>query len=99
MVIGDVVGWEYDVVVEIVVCFNMKVVYENFSWDVMILVVLVGEYDVVMNGIIIKVDWVEKVDFFVFYMCLEMFMLVCVDEDWFFDLSGFVVNVDFLVGV
>lgn len=95
---GEPVGWEYDAVAEIATRLNMTVVYESLSWDAMIPAVSAGEYDVAMNGITIKADRAEKVDFSAPYMRSEMFMLVRADEDRFSDPKGFAANTDFLAG-
>ncbi|WP_428641735.1 transporter substrate-binding domain-containing protein [Roseibium sp.] len=95
---GEAVGWEYDAVAEIAKRLNMKVTYENTSWDAMIPAISGGEYDIAMNGITIREDRAEKVAFSDPYMRSEMFMLVRADEDRFTDAKGFAANTDFLAG-
>lgn len=93
---GDAIGWEYEAVAEIAKRLNMKVTYENTSWDAMIPAISAGEYDLAMNGITIRADRAEKVDFSAPYMRSEMFMLVRADEDRFTDPKSFAANADFL---
>jgi len=95
---GDAVGWEYDAIAEIAKRLNASITYENVSWDAMIPAVSAGEYDLAMNGITIRADRAEKVDFSEPYMRSEMFMLVRADEDRFTDPKGFAANADFLAG-
>ncbi|GAA0778563.1 transporter substrate-binding domain-containing protein [Roseibium denhamense] len=95
---GDAAGWEYDAVAEIAKRLNAAVVYENLSWDAMIPAVAAGEYDLAMNGITIKPERAEQVDFSAPYMRSEMYMLVRADEDRFSDPESFAANPDFLAG-
>ena len=60
---GKAVGWEYDAMEEIAKRLNIKVSYENSSWDAMIPAVSEGQYDIGMTGITIRDDRKEKVDF------------------------------------
>ncbi len=95
---GQPSGWEYEAIAEIAKRLNMKVTYENVSWDAMIPAISAGEYDVAMNGITIRDDRAEKVAFSDPYMRSEMFMLVRADEDRFADPKEFAANSDFLAG-
>jgi polar amino acid transport system substrate-binding protein len=95
---GDAIGWEYEAVAEIAKRLNMKVTYENTSWDAMIPAISQGEYDIAMNGITIRADRAEKVDFSEPYMRSEMFMLVRADENRFTDAKSFGAEADFLAG-
>jgi len=95
---GDAIGWEYDAIAEIAKRLNAKIAYENVSWDAMIPAVSAGEYDLAMNGITIRKDRAEKVDFSEPYLRSEMFMLVRADEDRFTDPKGFAAEEDFLAG-
>ncbi|MCK7610770.1 transporter substrate-binding domain-containing protein [Roseibium sediminicola] len=95
---GDAIGWEYDAIAEIAKRLNAKVTFENVSWDAMIPAISAGEYDLAMNGITIKADRAEQVDFSDPYMRSEMFMLVRADEDRFTDPKSFAANADFLAG-
>jgi len=95
---GDAIGWEYDALAEIAKRLNARITYENVSWDAMIPAVSAGEYDLAINGITIRADRAEQVDFSDPYMRSEMFMLVRADEDRFADPKGFAANEDFLAG-
>ncbi|MCX2723789.1 transporter substrate-binding domain-containing protein [Roseibium salinum] len=95
---GEAIGWEYDAIAEIAKRLNMKVTFENVSWDAMIPAISAGEYDVAMNGITIRADRAEQVAFSDPYMRSEMFMLVRADEERFTDPESFAANPDFLAG-
>jgi polar amino acid transport system substrate-binding protein len=95
---GDAIGWEYDAIAEIAKRLNATISYENVSWDAMIPAISAGEYDLAMNGITIRADRAEQVDFSEPYMRSEMFMLVRADEDRFTDPKSFAANKDFLAG-
>lgn len=95
---GKQIGWEYDAMDEIAKRLNMKVAYQNTSWDAMIQAVSDAQYDVGMTGITIKEERKEKVDFSEPYMRSEMFMLVRGDEDRFGDAKSFAAFEDGLVG-
>lgn len=95
---GNPTGWEYEAIAEIAKRLNVKVTYENTSWDAMIPAISAGEYDLAMNGITIRADRAEKVDFSEPYMRSEMFMLVRADEDRFTDPKSFAAEADFLAG-
>lgn len=95
---GAATGWEYDAVAEIAKRLNLKVSYQNTSWDAMIPAIAGGEYDVAMNGITIRADRAEQVDFSEPYMRSEMFMLVRAGEDRFTDAAGFASDKNLLAG-
>lgn len=92
------IGWEYDAVAEIAKRLNIKVEYQNTSWDAMIQAVSDNQYSMGMTGITIKDERKEKVDFSDAYMRSEMFMLVRGDEDRFNDGKSFGAFKDGLVG-
>ncbi len=94
---GNAIGWEYDAMVEIAKRINIKVTYENISWDAMIPAVSEGQFDMGMTGITIRDDRKEKVDFSDAYMRSEMVMLVRGDETRFSDSKGFAANADLLM--
>ncbi|WP_136658192.1 transporter substrate-binding domain-containing protein [Nitratireductor sp. XY-223] len=95
---GNQIGWEYDAMDEIAKRLNMKVEYQNTSWDAMIQAVSDAQYDVGMTGITIKEERKEKVDFSEPYMRSEMFMLVRGDEERFSDAKSFAAFEEGLVG-
>ncbi|NPD16472.1 transporter substrate-binding domain-containing protein [Xinfangfangia sp. D13-10-4-6] len=86
---GMAVGWEYDAVAEIAKRLNLVVKYENTSWDAMIPAISAGQYDMAMNGITIREDRMEAVDFSTPYMLSEMLMVVRADETRFTDAASF----------
>ncbi|MGB3278882.1 MAG: transporter substrate-binding domain-containing protein [Pseudorhodobacter sp.] len=94
---GVAIGWEYDAMVEIAKRLNLKVTYENISWDAMIPAVSEGQFDMGMTGITIRDDRKEKVDFSEPYMRSEMVMLVRGDETRFADAKSFAANPDLLM--
>lgn len=94
---GEQVGWEYDAVDEIADRLNLTVTYQNTSWDAMIPAVSEGQVDMAMNGITIREDRAEVVDFSDAYMVSQMLMLVRGDEDRFDDAASFAANDDFLI--
>lgn len=95
---GEASGWEYDAIAEIAKRLNLKVSYQNTSWDAMIPAIAAGEYDLAMNGITIRADRAEQVDFSDPYMRSEMFMLVRAGEDRFTDAKGFAADDNLLAG-
>ena len=94
---GEAIGWEYDAMAEIAKRINIKVTYENISWDAMIPAVSEAQFDLGMTGITIRDDRKEKVDFSDPYMRSEMVMMVKGDEDRFTDAKSFAANDDFLM--
>lgn len=94
----EAIGWEYDAVNEIAKRLNAKVTYATSSWDAMIPAISQGQYDMGMDGITIRDDRAQQVDFSAPYMRSEMFMLVRGDEDRFDDEESFMANDDLLVG-
>ncbi len=94
---GKAVGWEYDAVAEIAKRLNAKITFQNSSWDAMIPAIAAGEYDFAMNGITIRDDRKDKVDFSDPYMRSEMVMLVRADEARFADAKGFAADPDLLM--
>ncbi|SUB00765.1 Sulfate starvation-induced protein 7 [Pannonibacter phragmitetus] len=94
---GKAVGWEYDAVAEIAKRLNARVTYQNSSWDAMIPAIAAGEYDFAMNGITIRDDRKDKVDFSDPYMRSEMVMLVRADEARFSDAKGFAADAGLLM--
>lgn len=94
---GEAIGWEYDAMAEIAKRINIKVTYENISWEAMIPAVSEGQYDLGMTGITIRDDRKEKVDFSDPYMRSEMVMMVRGDENRFTDASSFAANDDLLM--
>lgn len=94
---GQAVGWEYDAVAEIARRLNLSVKYENIAWDAMIPAISEGQYDVAMNGITIKEERLEAVDFSVPYMLSQMLMVVRGDETRFDDAASFAADESLLI--
>ncbi|MFQ6158116.1 basic amino acid ABC transporter substrate-binding protein [Sinorhizobium meliloti] len=95
---GQAIGWEYDAMNEIAKRLNLKVEYQNTSWDAMIQAVSDSQYQIGMTGITIKDDRKEKVDFSDPYMRSQQFMLVRGDETRFDDAKSFAALESGLVG-
>ena len=95
---GDPVGWEYDAMNEIAKRLNLSVTYASASWDAMIPAVSEGQYDIGMDGITIRDDRRQAVDFSQPYMRSEMLMLVRADEGRFHDEASFIATDDTLIG-
>ncbi|CDZ27189.1 transporter substrate-binding domain-containing protein [Neorhizobium galegae] len=95
---GMAIGWEYDAMNAIAKRLNVKVEYQNTSWDAMIQAVSDGQYDIGMTGITIKDDRREKVDFSHPYMRSQQLMLVRGDEKRFTDAKGFAALEKGLIG-
>ena len=94
---GAAVGWEYDAMAEVAKRLNMKVKYENTSWDAMIPAVAEGQYEMGMTGITIKDERKAQVDFSEPYMRSEMLMIVRGDEARFTDAATFAAIPELLV--
>ena len=94
---GAQIGWEYDAMAEIARRLNLTVSYDNMSWDAMIPAVSGGQVDLAMNGITIREDRAEVVDFSAPYMVSQMLMLVRGDEDRFADAESFAADDDLLM--
>ncbi len=95
---GKAVGWEYDAIEEICRRLNCVVEWSLISFDAMINAVSAGQFDVGMDGITIREDRDEVVDFSAPYMTMEQFLLVRGDEDRFTNAEEFSANEDLLFG-
>lgn len=91
------IGWEYDAVDEIARRLNLTVTWDNMSWDAMIPAVTGEQVDMAMNGITIREDRLEVVDFSDPYMVSQMLMLVRGDEERFTDAESFAADADLLM--
>jgi len=94
---GKAEGWEYDAVAEIAKRLNLKVLYDAMSWDAMIPAVSGAQDDMGMDGITIRDDRRQSVDFSDPYMRSETVMLVRSDETRFDDAKGFAADPNLLV--
>ena len=95
---GEAIGWEYDALEILAERLNFTPIIENVSWDAMIPAISEGQYDMAMNGITIREDRDELVDFSAPYMVSQMRMLVQADEERFDDAPGFAADEDLLLG-
>ncbi|WP_068113668.1 transporter substrate-binding domain-containing protein [Tropicimonas marinistellae] len=95
---GNAIGWEYDAVAEIAARLNISVTYENASWDAMIPAISESQYDMAMNGITIREDRAEQVDFSEPYLRSEMLIMVRGEEDRFATHEEFAADPDLLIG-
>ena len=96
---GEAKGWDYDVLTEICARLNCTPNFVETAWDGMILAVSNGEYDMAADGITIKPDRAEIVDFSEGYISLEQVLLARIDEDRFTDADSLKANKDLMVGV
>jgi polar amino acid transport system substrate-binding protein len=80
---GEGVGWDYDTLGELGKRLNFTPVYEQTSWDGMIVAVSQGQYDMAADGITITEERAEVVDYSVGYIQLSQQLLVRADEDRF----------------
>jgi ABC-type amino acid transport substrate-binding protein len=91
-------GWEYDVTNEICRRLNCVVDWNVTSWEAMIAAVAEGQFDVGMDGITIREDRAQVIDFSIPYMTSQQFMLVRADDDRFTTPEEFAADDDLLVG-
>ncbi|MBX2998417.1 MAG: transporter substrate-binding domain-containing protein [Caldilineaceae bacterium] len=95
---GQAEGWEYEAVEEICRRLNCVVEWGVSSWEAMIPAVAEGQFDIGMDGITIRADRAEQVDFSDPYMTSQQFMLVRADEDRFDTPEAFAADDSLLVG-
>ncbi|NIZ14662.1 transporter substrate-binding domain-containing protein [Phaeobacter sp. HF9A] len=93
---GGAGGWEYDAIIEIEKRLNLIVDFENTSWDAMMPAIAAGQYDIAMNGITIRDDRKETVDFSDSYLTSQMRMIVAAEETRFDDAASFAADPDLL---
>jgi polar amino acid transport system substrate-binding protein len=96
---GQAIGWDYDAVNEICKRLNCVPEFKQASWDGMILAVSNGEYDMAADGITIKPDRAQTVDFSQGYLTLKQVLLVRASEDRFNNVDGLAANASLKVGV
>lgn len=96
---GNAIGWDYDVVGAICEIVNCVPEYVQTSWDGLIIAVSNGEFDMAANGITIKEDRLDFVDFSFGYVSLVQRMLVRIDEDRFSTGEEFKAMEDLIIGV
>ena len=96
---GEAVGWDYDMLGELCARLNCVPEYVETSWDGMILAVSNGEYDMAADGITIKEDRAEIVDFSDGYISLEQVLLGRIDEMRFDGSEALAADASLIVGV
>ncbi len=96
---GEAVGWDYDMLGELCARLNCVPEYIETSWDGMILAVSNGEYDMAADGITIKEDRAEIVDFSDGYISLEQVLLGRIDEMRFDGSEALAADASLIVGV
>ena len=96
---GEAVGWDYDTLGELCARLNCVPEYIETSWDGMILAVSNGEYDMAADGITIKEDRAEIVDFSDGYISLEQVVLGRIDEMRFDGSEALAADASLIVGV
>ncbi|UVS69873.1 ABC transporter substrate-binding protein [Nitrososphaera viennensis] len=80
---GQAAGWDYDAVGEICKLLDCKPEFVQAGWDGMITAVAKGEYDMAADGITIKPERAQLVDFSQGYLTLQQVLLVRAGEDRF----------------
>ena len=96
---GEAVGWDYDTLGELCARLNCVPEYIETSWDGMVLAVSNGEYDMAADGITIKEDRAEIVDFSDGYISLEQVVLGRIDEMRFDGSEALAADASLIVGV
>ncbi len=96
---GEADGWDYDAINEICARLNCVPEFVQTSWDGMILAVSNGEFDMAADGITIKEDRAEIVDFSQGYVSLEQVLLARSDETRFTNAEELVADETLMVGV
>jgi len=95
---GEAEGWDYDVIPEICRRLHCQPVFEEVSWDVMIQSVADGLYSMAADGITIKPEREEIVDFSIGYMNVEQRLLVRIGEERFANIEEFAADDTLVMG-
>jgi polar amino acid transport system substrate-binding protein len=93
------IGFDYDLIEELAYRLNFTPVYELTSWEVQMAAVGEGQFDLGMNGISIREERMEVVNFSDPYVTIEIFLLVRDNEDTFTNLEEFAADDSNLLGV
>ncbi|MCY3906689.1 MAG: transporter substrate-binding domain-containing protein [Anaerolineaceae bacterium] len=96
---GEAVGWDYDMLHELCARLNCVPEFIETAWDGMILAVSNGEYDMAADGITIKPDRAEIVDFSDGYVSLVQVLLGRIDEMRFDGGEALAADESLLIGV
>jgi polar amino acid transport system substrate-binding protein len=92
------VGWEYDVVRDICALINCTPVFEQTSWEGMLIAVSNGEFDIASGGITYTAERDEILDFTILFHTYAERLLVVEGENRFTDSASLIALGDFSVG-
>jgi polar amino acid transport system substrate-binding protein len=95
---GEGIGWDYDTIAELGERLNFTPVFEQTSWDGMIVAVSQGQYDMAADGITITEERAEVVDYSVGYIIEAQSLLVRADEDRFANAEELQADPSLIVG-
>ncbi len=95
---GKADGWDYVVIPEICTRLHCTPVFQESSWDAMIMSVADGLFDVAGDGITINAEREEIADFSMGYVNIQQRLLVRKGEDRFASIEEFVENPDLIMG-
>lgn len=93
------IGFDHDLIEELAYRLNFTPVYEITSWEVQMAAVGEGQYDMGVNGISIREERREVVEFSDPYVQIEVFLLARDGDDSFTDLESFAADESNLLGV
>lgn len=86
------IGFDHDLIAELAYRLNFTPVLEITSWEVQIAAVGQGQFDLGLNGISIREERKEIVNFSRPYVQIEVFLLARDDEDGFSNLDEFLAD-------
>jgi ABC-type amino acid transport substrate-binding protein len=95
---GEAVGWDYDTFRDICALLNCVPVFEETSWDGMLIAIGNGEFDVAADGITFTEERDETVDFSQLYQSYDETLLVRADEDRFSTVEELLALEDYRIG-
>jgi polar amino acid transport system substrate-binding protein len=94
---GNGVGWDYDTFRDICNLLNCVPVFEETTWDGMLIAIANGDFDVAADGITYTPERDETVDFSQLYQAYDETLLVREDEDRFSTVEELLALPDFRV--
>jgi phosphate/phosphite/phosphonate ABC transporter binding protein len=95
---GEPGGWDYDFLAEACNRLNCELEYVEFAWAPMIQAVADGQFDMAADGITIKPERAEVVDFSAPYVQLVQRLLKQIDDDRFNNEEDFAAQEDLIIG-
>lgn len=95
---GEAVGWDYDTFRDICALLNCVPVFEETSWDGMLIAIADGAFDIAADGITYTEARDETVDFSQLYQSYDETLLVRADEDRFSTVEELLALEDYRVG-